>query len=171
MEEPQKISIIGKINRFIQRNFFGNQTGTGNEKLMLKIEPELLMMGPKSNYFKYFFALENPEKENLYLLHKGILNKRLIYIFSGFVTYELIKRILWNRGYFAYFFFHTRLMSFFTMVILMHMANKSFEANLIADQIYRYKNKNLRREFILNKISENYMKDYLIKTKRESAEY
>jgi hypothetical protein len=170
MEESQKPSIIRKFNRFIQRVLIGSEAGLGNEKLMLKIEPEILMMGPKSNYYKYFFAEENPEKENLYLLHKGILNKRLTYILSGFVTYEVIKRILWNRGYFAYFFFHTRLMSFFTMLILMHMSNKSFEANLIADQIYRYKTKNIRREYILNKISENYMRDYLIKQKTENSD-
>jgi len=171
MEEPIKISFIGKINRFMQRTLIGKQTGCENEKLMLKIEPEILMMGIKSNYYKYIFAIENPEKENLYLLHKGILNQRLIYIFSGFVTFEVIKRILWNRGYFAYFFFHTRLMSISTMFIFMYTTNKSFEANLIADQIYRYKSKNIRREFILNKISDNYMKDYLIKQKRENAEY
>ena len=127
------------------------------------------MMGPNSNYYKYFFALENPEKENLYLLHKGILNKRIIYIFSGFVTYELIKRILWNRGYFAYFFFHTRFMSLITLFIFVQIANKNFETNLICDEIFRYKNKHLRREFILNKVSENYLKEYLINKKQENS--
>jgi len=170
MEETQKPSLIRKINRFIHRRLIGYES-SGNEKLMMKMEPEILMMGSKSNYYKYFFAEENPEKENLYLLHKGILNKRLIYIFTGFLSYEIIKRILWNRGYFAYFFFHTRLMSFFTMLILMQMVNKNFEANLIADQIYRYKQKFIRREFILNTISQNYLKDYLIKQKKDNPDY
>ncbi len=170
MEETQKPSLIRKINLFFRRNLIGNDY-SGNEKLMMKIEPEILMMGAKSNYYKYFFCLEDPENENLYLLHKGILNKRLIYIFSVFISYELIKRILWNRGYFAYFFFHTRLMSFFTAGIMIYMVNRNFEVNLINDQIYRYKSKNLRREYILNKITENYMKDYLIKQKRENTVY
>lgn len=171
MEETQKPSLMKKLNKFIIKTLLGNESGSENDKLMMKIEPEILMMGPKSSYYKYFFTEENPEKENLYLLHRGILNKRYVYILSGFATYEIIKRILWNRGYFAYFFFHTRLMSFFTMVILMLMINRSFEANLIADQIFRYKIKNLRREYILNKISEDYMREYLIKQKKEGLEY
>lgn len=170
MEEKKIPSVIKRINRLFSKFILRNES-YANEKLMLKIEPEILMMGEKSNYYKYFFAVENPEKENLYILHKGIMNQRIIYIFSGFFTYELIKRILWNRGYFAYFFFHTRLMSLATLLIALNITNRNFESNLITDQLYAYKNKNVRRELILNKISENYLKEYLINQKKQNPEY
>ena len=45
--------------------------------------------------------------------------------------------------------------------------NQNFEGNLIVDQLFDYKLKCERRELILNKISEEYLKEYLINKKKE----
>jgi hypothetical protein len=170
MDSENKItlSFIRKINIFIQKILLGHENiEFSNQTLVEKIESDILMMGQKSNYYKYFFSTENQEKENLYLFHKGVMEKYKKYLIFSFFSFEITKRILWNRGYFSHFFFHTRLMGVATFFIIWHLINKNFEANLIADQLYDYKNKFNRREYILNKISQDYLKEYLINKKKE----
>jgi hypothetical protein len=52
-----------------------------------------------------------------------------------------VRKILWNRGYFATFFFNTRFQPFFYAALLCYYSNRKFEINLKLNEVYSYYNK------------------------------
>ncbi len=89
-------------------------------------------------YYHYFLTKEDEKKENIVLIYQSILMKRIFSATGVFVTYNIVKSLLWRRGYFAYFFYHTRNMSFILYLLSLSLIKKNFEANLIRNDLIRY---------------------------------
>ena len=92
-------------------------------------------------YYHYFLAKEDEKKENLVLIYKSLCSKRITIATCVFTLYNVAKSILWQRGYFAYFFYHTRNMSFIIYLMSLVLIKKNFDANLIRNDCFRYHEK------------------------------
>jgi hypothetical protein len=99
-------------------------------------------------HYKYFLADENEKKENIVILLDSVKNKRIITATVIFFSYNIIKQILWSRGYFAYFFYHTRLYSFVLYYIAINLINKNNEAHLMENNLIRYRERRINSKFI-----------------------
>ena len=89
------------------------------------------ILGDTSPYYKYFHAKEDEKKENLIILYESIYKKRIFITTFTFFLYNITKSILWRRGYFAYFFYHTRNMSLVFFMISLYLLKLNFNAYLI----------------------------------------
>ena len=63
------------------------------------------------------YTLENEALENIVIAVKLKAATRQTYMAGAFVSYHIVKSILWRVGYFAKFFYRTR---FFTFPILIY---------------------------------------------------
>lgn len=120
-------------------------------------------------YAKYFITKENESKSNLLILQNEITRRRYIIAFTTFLLYNGVKSVLWNRGYFANFFFHTRMMSVVILGMTLILIKRDSEVYQIKENLYRYSLKHnqynrikreveldrIRREAINNKLSND----------------
>ena len=104
----------------------------------LNSEISSYILGETSPYYKYFHSKEDEKKENLVLLYESIYKKRLFLTTFTFFVYNISKSLLWRRGYFAYFFYHTRNMSFVMFLISLYLLKLNFNAYLINSGLMRY---------------------------------
>ena len=65
----------------------------------------IYLSGEKSPYFKYFYAKEDENKQNLVMMYESIYRRNVMIATLSLFSYNVIKSILWRKGYFAYFFF------------------------------------------------------------------
>ena len=149
-------------------NYFGSRLISNSALEMEKsIEINLLFEGNKGKniHYKYFLADEDERKENLLILYENIRMKRLSTAFGVFIIYNISKSILWRFGYFAYFFFHTRLMSPFILISSIYFINKNFVANLTNDEIIRYHLKREKKGAAEMAVEQKQLRDELLNLK------
>jgi hypothetical protein len=169
-------SLKAKMKSFKILDFFQYLAGTSfkpksptMKKLEQELEKTMFVIGPKYPYYKYFIEKENESKENLLLMHDSIRKKRTGIAIGAFIGYNIVKNILWRYGYFAYFFYHTRFMSFFFLVGTVYLINKNFEANLNNDDLLRYYEKRRRAVDVENSLYLETMKNQFIMEKMEEG--
>jgi len=114
----------------------------------------LFVEGPKMLYFNHFLTLENEHKENLIITYNAILKSKIAFSTSIFILYNIIKSILWRRGYFATFFFHTRFFSFYTLMLSYYYFSKEFQINLKNSNLLNYYTKHKTYEEMYLKLKQ-----------------
>jgi hypothetical protein len=129
-----------------------------NNPVKLTTEFSCYILDEENPYYKYFLAKENEKKENLVLIYQSIMHRRLAVASGLFLTYNIAKSLLWRRGYFAYFFYHTRMVSVILYLMTISLINNRFEADLTSNDLIRYYDKRNA-----NKIMEAYVKKEIAK--------
>jgi hypothetical protein len=89
------------------------------------------------------------EKENLIILLESVKKTQLRGVFLTFFAYNSIKYVLWNYGYFALFFYHTRMMSVVLAGISCYLIDYNFQLKIEKYGLKGYYNK--MKEDIINK--------------------
>jgi hypothetical protein len=125
----------------------------------------IYLSGEDSPYFKYFLAKEEENKQNLVMMYQLIYQRNIFIASVIFFSYNLVKSILWKRGYFAYFFYHTRMMSVLLYFMSMNLMNKNFLANLKSNEILGYYKKQKRLIEVEESIKVKFMKSKLLNQK------
>jgi len=125
----------------------------------------IYLSGENSPYFKYFLAKEEENKENLVMMYQNIYKKNYFIASGIFLVYNFVKSILWKRGYFAYFFYHTRMMSVVIYFLTLHLLNQNFLAHLKNDEILGYYRKHKALIDVEERIKIKYMKTKLLNEK------
>lgn len=116
-------------------------SGYKTNPVKLTTEFSCYILGKENPYYKFFLAKEEEKKENLVMIYESIMQRRLIISTGVFLTYNLVKSLLWRRGYFAYFFFHTRNMSVILFLMTISLIHNRFEADLTSNDLIRYYDK------------------------------
>jgi hypothetical protein len=114
-------------------------------------------------YFHYFLAQEDEKKENLLLMFESIRVSRNKAIALGFTLFLFVRSIAWRKGYFAYFFYHTRFITFAFFYTAYYINNKNFEANLLQNNLSRYYEKSRNYKNAENSVSIMITRDNIIK--------
>ena len=73
---------------------------------------------------------------------------------GGGISMLIIRKLMWNRGYFAHFFFHTRFQPFIYMTIIYSLISLNFTENLKKNDVYFYYT-NRRRTEQFNKLTKD----------------
>lgn len=120
-----------------------------------------------SSVAKKYFLMENrydEKKENLIILIDSIAYDQKKKLVSYFAYYNVIKFILWKRGYFASFFYFTRMSSVILLGIGFHLIQYNKELKIekygllgYYNYIYSRKDKeylDMRNEILKEKIRE-----------------
>ena len=100
----------------------------------------------------HFYSDENEHKENLILVYNELAKKKFLTSTGIFLVYNLAKEVLWRKGYFAYFFFHTKYMSPIFLFTMYYFIYKEWEFLLRKDNLFRYY---LKRQNTLFSINQN----------------
>eukprot|EP00347_Sterkiella_histriomuscorum_P022947 403336540 len=69
------------------------------------------LFNPQDSQFNEIYATEDLAKDNLYMAVQLKAQTRNLYIFGTFLSYHLVKSVLWRYGYFATFFYRQRFLS------------------------------------------------------------
>lgn len=126
----------------------------------------IYLSGENSPYFKYFYSKEDEKKQNLVMMYENIHRRNTMIATISFFSYNFIKSILWRRGYFAYFFYHTRMMSVIVYFMTLYLLRNNFLAHLKNDEILGYYKKHKRLICIEEEIKVKFMKMKLLNEKR-----
>ena len=92
------------------------------------------------------------------MMYQNIYKKNYSIATGIFCTYNFVKSILWRRGYFAYFFYHTRMISVVIYFLTLHLLNQNFLAHLKNDEILGYYKKHKALIDVEEAIKIKYMK-------------
>lgn len=151
----------------VYQKIFGNKAinSAAKDYLETTLQRLFLIGQDKNPYYFYFFQPEIDSKENLLMMHQNIKNNRFQIATFLFFGYNVTKAILWRFGYFAYFFYHTRMMSLALYGISVYLINKNFNANLLNDDLISYKQKSENFKTTFEKVSQNIEKSKLINDK------
>jgi len=84
---------------------------------------------------------------------EDVKRKQRNYLIGGGLSMLVIRKLLWNRGYFAHFFFHTRFQPFIYMMIAYSFISLNFTENLKKNDVYFYYT-NRRRTEQFNKLTK-----------------
>lgn len=151
MENTHNQSIFFKIKNYkIQKN---------------NLIEGIYLSGEDSPYFKYFFAKEDENKQNLVMMYENIYRRNIFLSSVVFMSYNIVKSILWKRGYFAYFFYHTRMISVIIYIMSLNLLNKNFLANLKNAELLGYYKKHKTLIDVEESIKVKYMKSKLLNEK------
>jgi hypothetical protein len=126
----------------------------------------IYLSGEKSPYFKYFYAKEDENKQNLLMMYESIYRRNVMIATLSLFSYNVIKSILWRKGYFAYFFYHTRMISVVVYFTTLYLLRNNFLAHLKNDEILGYYKKHTRLISIEEEIKVKFMKMKLLNEKR-----
>jgi hypothetical protein len=124
--------------------------------------------GPVNPYYKYFLAKDDDYKDNLIMLHQAIRDKRYLTASAVFVGYNIVKAVLWRYGYFAHFFFHTRMMSVVIYALSMRFIQQRFKYDLRGIELWRYYNKRNRTKQAEEQIQKRVVKEMIIKERLQA---
>jgi hypothetical protein len=142
-------TIYSNLSKLFQKTFGVDLPQLSSQPAQINTEISCFILGENSTYFKYFLAKEDEKKDNLILLYDGIHKRREVLATAALFSYNFAKSILWRRGYFAYFFYHTRLMSLIIYFLSLYLIKLNFNAHLLQDDLLRYYEK--RKSFNLTK--------------------
>ena len=125
----------------------------------------LIFTGNTNPYYKYFLSKSDDAKDNLIMLYEDIRTKRFKLATLIFFSYNIIKSILWRYGYFAYFFYNTRLMSLFFYIITLKLISNDFKVCLKNDNLLRYYHKRIKTIDLDKLIRQEQIKSLMISEK------
>jgi len=95
--------------------------------------------------FNDIYAFEDDKDENMVMAVKLKMGTRNTAIISSFFGYHIAKSVLWRMGYFAQFFYRTRLCSIpIWGCMLYYSIFKKFIHDLKDAQVYDYQSKRAR---------------------------
>ncbi len=103
-------------------------------------------------------------KENLIILLESVKKSQMRSVLITFFTYNSIKYVLWNYGYFALFFYYTRMMSVVLAGIGCYLVDYNFKLKIEKYGLKGYYNKmkddsNKRK---ISRINEAVKRDLLL---------
>ncbi len=131
------------LNNLFYKFKIPNTNNNSNQLTSHDIEEACYTLDTKHIFFNYLLAKEDEKKENLLLALTSVRNKNFINLTIGFGVFTLIKSYIWSRGYFAYFFYHTRFSMIGLYVMGLWFIQKNFYAKLLENDIMRYYEKRI----------------------------
>ena len=106
--------------------------------LLNRVISETYAKGKQDPSFSFFFSIPEENKENLLEIHNRNLTSRINVSLFVFFTYNGVKSLLWRRGYFAYFFFHTRFLSPVLLLMSLKAISNDYHYRLVNDDLFAY---------------------------------
>jgi hypothetical protein len=118
-----------------------------SKKSMLN-EEFIYIIGEKHEYYKYLFSKNIDYKDNMMISLNQIkvdqfvvLVCNMILKLASLLGFLVVRKILWNKGYFASFFFNTRFQPFIYFFLVNGYIHKKYENSLKINHVYSYKKK------------------------------
>lgn len=91
--------------------------------------------------FRQLFEEEDEIKENLLLLKESIYKKKLFNLSAGFICFVIARNVIWRKGYFAMFFYHTRFFTYVLFGLSYLYITRDYYLGLKADGLLNYNEK------------------------------
>jgi hypothetical protein len=154
---------LRKFNELIQIYFDQNTRLRDTVNAENKFCEFLFITGPVHPYYKYFLAASNDYKDNTVMLCEAVRDKRYLMATSTFIVYNLAKTLLWKYGYFAHFFFNTRMLSVAIYLMSLKFIQQRFKNDLRNSELWRYYNKRKRTQAIETEVRKKMVLEMMIR--------